>query len=137
MILAQTAEAAGAVAQTLSGRSESLIVVVVGVVLVAFVLWRDSKKQEKDDERQDRRETAQIEKDRKDSESLKTISQASEQSARGIELVAGSLERMEQRQEHDRRAIMSIIESVDARNNTDEIKASNSLRDAKSFLLRD
>ena len=134
-ILGQAAETAQAASQVLAGRSESLIVVIVGIVLVGFVLWRDTKKQEKDEARLDRREESEKAKDLRDSESLQLISKSTERAAEGITLMAGTVEKMEHRQERDRRAILSMIESVDARNSGDDIKANNALRDARTILI--
>lgn len=137
MIIAQVAEAADVAAKTLEGRSESLIVVIVGIVLVGFVLWRDTKKQEKEDERQDRRETAQIEKDKKDSESLKVISDSTKRSAEAVTLIAKEMALQNMQQERDRRAIFAVIESVDARADGNEARAKESLQNAKRILIEE
>ena len=135
MILGQVTEVANAGSQVLAGKSESLIVVVVGIVLVGFVLWRDTKKQEKDDLRLDRREENEHKKDERDSASLKLISESTQRTAEATTLMANTVEKMEHRQERDRRAILSIIESVDARSTGDDVKANNSLRDARTILI--
>jgi hypothetical protein len=137
MILAQVAEAADVAVKTLEGRSESLIVVIVGIVLVGFVLWRDTKKQEKEDERQDRRETAQIEKDKKDSESLKVISDSTKRAAEAVTLIAKEMALQNVQQERDRRAIFAVIESVDARAEGNEARAKESLQNAKRILIEE
>jgi hypothetical protein len=135
--IAQIKEGAEAATQVFAGRSESLIVVVVGVVLVGFVLWRDTKKQEKDEVRMDRREEQERVKDQHDSDSLRLISESTRRTADATSLMAVTVEKMEHRQERDRRAILSVIESVDARATGDETKAKDALRDARTILITD
>lgn len=134
-MIAQLTEGVTAASRVLENRSESLLVVIIGVALVMFVFWRDSKKQEKDEIRMDRREESERAKDERDSDTLRLIGESTSRTADASKLMADTLEKMEARQERDRRAILIVIESMDARSNGDEVKANASLREARSILV--
>ena len=134
-MLGQISEVADAIGGVTQGRSDSFVFTIASLAVLCFVVWVWFQKTKRDEERMDKREDADQKRDQSNADSLRLISDSTAKTARATELMAGTVEKMEVRQERDRRAILSVIDSVDARNRGDEEKAKDSLRDARSILI--
>jgi hypothetical protein len=135
VMLGQISEVADAIGGVTQGRSDSFVFTIASLAVLCFVVWVWFQKTKRDEERMDKREDADQKRDQSNADSLRLISDSTAKTARATELMAGTVEKMEVRQERDRRAILSVIDSVDARNRGDEEKAKDSLRDARSILI--
>lgn len=152
-------ETTGAV---LAGRSETLVVVVLLVIFIAFVLWRDwqvrkadAKAEQRRQDREDKRET--IEKERADKQllflqelgrrnsdqidlmgsALDRTSHATETMATSAQRTERSLELLTNQQLKDRSAIIDVIDATEAQHRGESDKAAEAFRRARDHLMND
>jgi len=135
--LGDIAEAASSVTE---GRSDSFVLLVCALAFVAFVMWRDWKERDAaavnanarhDIERKERSET-----NKRFADSLDIVAKSTQEIEKTTKIMSSGIERMEERQEQDRRAIISVIDAVDARERGEKEVATRSISDARAVLLR-
>ena len=133
-LLLQASEVAEGVGKVLDNKSESFTLVIVGMALIGFVIWRWEARADKEDKRQVARESHQITKDEKDSTALLIISESTVKTADATKLMANAVSIIEQRQLTDRRAIVHVITAIQEQPHNAE-RSKLSLDQAKQDLL--
>jgi len=110
-------------------------------------MWRDWKERDAAAARRDAADAssnARYEVERKErsetnkrfADSLDIVAKSTQEIEKTTKIMASGIERMEERQEQDRRAIISVIDAVDARDRGDKETAGRSISDARAMLLR-
>jgi uncharacterized protein HemX len=101
-----------ALTKATEGRSESLVVILVGLGLVAFVIWRWEVRQNKEDERQDKRDEFQRTKDLTDSEQLRLIAESNNKMAGILENLCETIKDVRDRQTKHGRVLLHTINAI-------------------------
>lgn len=135
MMWGQSTEVVDGTVRALEGRSDAVFVLIAGMVFVGLVLYRDFRRQLKEDERQDEREKNQRIRDETDSKSLDTIAHAMQQMSKATEIVVTTVKELERQQGRDRRALLALMDSVDAKNGNDDVRAERQMQQVRIILM--
>lgn len=134
LILSQVTEGAEAASKIFEGRSDTFVVVVIGIALVGFVLYRDSKNKTADDLRADKREEAERELREKQSELFVKLGTSYEKLAADNRLQTEAVQRIDRQLASSRKAMGLLADCEESRLKGDETAVREGLRDFKRAI---